>query len=301
MYRFLLIDDSGLARQIVGDLLRKSFDSQVVEACDGVDAVRCLEEQGPFDLILSDLQMPRMDGLGLLSVVRERFPSNPMVILTAYGNEEFAIQALEGGAASYIPKNQVRSRLAEIVTTVITASSRRKVRERLGRHLVKQEIEFVLANDRQLVSAAVAELQEMGQSCGAFDEQQLTRVGVALEETLLNAMIHGNLEVSSELRAREDDAYDELIRLRQETLPYRDRKIHVLGRFTPTEVRFVITDEGPGFDTANVADPTDAENYLKPSGRGLLLIRSFMDEVFHNTSGNSITLVKRRRAPSSAT
>jgi anti-sigma regulatory factor (Ser/Thr protein kinase) len=108
-------------------------------------------------------------------------------------------------------------------------------------------------------------------------------------------MIHGNLEVSSELRASEDGSYEQLIIDRQQSAPFRDRCIHIKARFTPTEVRFVISDDGPGFDVTTVPDPTNPDNFLKPSGRGLLLIRSFMDEVFHNSKGNSLTLVKRCR------
>ena len=293
MTQFLIVDDSALARQIIGDLLRKTFNGTVIEAVDGLDAVRCLEEHGHVDLILSDLQMPRMDGLELLSVVRERFSRIPFVILTAFGNEEIAVQAIQGGAASYIPKQIVRSRLPGVIKTVLTASTRREVRERLTRHIVRHELEFSLSNDTELISAVVAELQEIGQVIGAFPDQQLTRIGVALEESLLNALIHGNLEVSSDLRARADDAYSELIRVRQTTAPYCDRKIRLCCQFAPAEVRFEITDEGPGFDVSTVPDPRDPENFLKPSGRGLLLISSFMDEVYHNAMGNSITLIKR--------
>ena len=301
MTRFLVVDDSMLARQIIGDLLQRSFSGDVVHATDGLDAVRCLEELGPFDLILSDLQMPRLDGLGLLSVVRERFPRNPFVIFTAFGNEEIAVKAIQAGAASYIPKQLVRSRLADVVRTVLTAATRRQVRDRLSRHIVAHELEFCLTNDRKLLSAVVAELQEIGQASGMFEDHQLTRIGVSLEESLLNAMIHGNLEISSELREREDDAYEQLILDRQQLSPYQDRRIYLTARFTPAEVRFVITDEGPGFNIKSVPDPCDPQNFLKPSGRGLLLIRSFMDEAFHNPTGNSITLVKRGKLDQTGT
>ncbi len=295
MSRFLVVDDSSLARQIVGDLLKKAFNGSVVEANNGVEAIRFLETQGPFDLILSDLQMPHMDGLALLSVVRERFPANPFVILTAFGSEEIAVQAITGGAASYIPKQSVKTRLQDVVRTVLTASTRRQVRDRLTQFIVSKELEFRLTNDRELISAVVAELQEVGQSSGAFDDHQLTRIGVALEESLLNAMIHGNLEVSSELRARDDDAYEQMVLIRQNSEPYSSRQIQVSCKFTPAEVRFMIVDEGPGFDLDSIPDPRDPQNFLKPSGRGLLLIRSFMDDVYHNSAGNSITLVKRRK------
>jgi CheY-like chemotaxis protein len=293
MRNFLVVDDSAVSQQIVGKLLKKSFEATVVYAADGVEAVACLEAGGPFDLILSDLRMPRMDGLALLAVVRERFPQIPFVILTAYGSEEIAFHAIQGGAASYVPKQLVPRRLRDVVETVLTASTRRQVRARLAQHTVSHELEFNLSNDRELLSAVVAELQEIGQASGAFDEQHLTRIGVALQESLSNAMIHGNLEISSELRAREDDSYEQTIRTRQEAPQYRDRRIRVRCRFTPNEARFVIADDGPGFDLSEIPDPNDPENFLKPSGRGLLLIRSFMDEVYHNSTGNTITLVKR--------
>lgn len=57
----------------------------------------------------------------------------------------------------------------------------------------------------------------------------------------------------------------------------------------------MIRDEGPGFDSTSLPDPTDPVNLEKVSGRGLLLIRTFMDEVRHNPKGNEIVLVKRRR------
>ena len=56
----------------------------------------------------------------------------------------------------------------------------------------------------------------------------------------------------------------------------------------------MVRDEGPGFDPATLPDPTDPSNLERVGGRGLLLIRTFMDEVRHNESGNEITFVKRR-------
>ena len=293
MSNFLVVDDSSLSRQIVGDWLKKTVAGKVVFASDGIEAIDCLEKHEPFDLILSDLRMPRLDGLGLLAVVRERFPRQPFVIFTAYGNEEIAFHAIQGGAASYLPKHLIPSRLGDVVRTVLNAKSRRQVRARLTKFFVSHELVFRLANERELLSAAVAEILEIGQASGAFSEHELTRIGVALEEALSNAMIHGNLEISSELRARDDDAYEETVRSRQAAPEFYDRRILVCCRFTPDEARFEISDEGPGFDRKQVPDPFSPENLLKPSGRGLLLIHSFMDEVIYNPAGNQITLVKR--------
>ena len=59
---------------------------------------------------------------------------------------------------------------------------------------------------------------------------------------------------------------------------------------------FVIRDEGPGFDPRELPDPTDPTNLERPSGRGLLLMRTFMDDVSYNDDGNQVTLIKRRNS-----
>ena len=54
----------------------------------------------------------------------------------------------------------------------------------------------------------------------------------------------------------------------------------------------MIRDEGPGFDPASIPNPTDPEYLERPSGRGMLLMRSFMDELTYNDTGNEVTMVK---------
>src|SRR5262249_9082757 len=105
----------------------------------------------------------------------------------------------------------------------------------------------------------------------------------------------GNLEVSSDLRQQGDEPYHRLAEERRRQPPYRERRIRFTARITRDKATFVIRDEGPGFDPARLPDPTDPANLGRVGGRGLLLIRTFMDEVYFNATGNEITLVKRAR------
>jgi anti-sigma regulatory factor (Ser/Thr protein kinase) len=158
----------------------------------------------------------------------------------------------------------------------------------LGEHHV------TLDNDPALLAPLIADLQQWLENLGHLDGRGRFRVGVALEEALLNAIHHGNLEVSSELRQEDDRAYRALIERRRGELPYQARRVEVRIRVFEKEVVFVIRDDGPGFDPAAVPEPTDEVGLSRPSGRGLLLIRRFMDEVSHNDRGNEITMIKRR-------
>jgi anti-sigma regulatory factor (Ser/Thr protein kinase) len=144
--------------------------------------------------------------------------------------------------------------------------------------------------------ALISHLQDTLTQLNFCDETGLLQVSTALTEALTNAIDHGNLELDSALREWPDDAYRKLRNRRTQESPYNRRQVHVSAKLTPSEARYVVRDDGPGFDPSVLPDPRDPENLVKPSGRGVLLIRTFMDEVAFNDKGNQITMIKRRAA-----
>ncbi len=293
MPQILLVDDSKFDRLFAERLLTKQDGWQVSTATDGTEALEHLG-QHRCDLIISDLRMPRMDGLTLLAKVRESYPHVPLVIVTSFGSEEVAMTALKHGAASYVPKQHLESSLCDTVTTVLTARDNDRQRHRLLSMVTRHALEIRLPNDRQQIPATVAYLQEIGRSVGVIGDGDAVQFGVALEETLVNAVVHGNLEVSSDLKEAGTTAYEDTVAMRREQAPYAQRRVTVDACFTSEVAEVTIRDEGPGFDFAALPDPRDPENLLRASGRGLLLVSAFMDEVHFNDAGNAVTLVKRR-------
>lgn len=158
-----------------------------------------------------------------------------------------------------------------------------------------QELRLSVPSNRRMIYPVVSMLQEFCSRLGLLSEREQMRAGVALEEALNNAVVHGNLEVSSKLRELDDGSYEKLIALRLGKSPYQERVVDVTARYSDAQVEFIIRDEGPGFDVSSIPDPTQADFVSRPHGRGLLLMRSFMDEIKHNETGNQITLIKRRQ------
>jgi CheY-like chemotaxis protein len=289
----LVVDDNPVDRHLAGSLLTKRTDLQAAYASNGREALAVLQESAP-DLVLTDLHMPEMDGLELVMEVRKNFPLVPVILMTAFGSEEIAIQALQKGAASYVPKKNLAQDLVETVESVLGIAQANRNQQRLLECLTQTEEQFLLDNDPSLIAPLIGYLQENISRMRLCDEIGRIRVSIALQEALLNAIHHGNLEVSSELREKDDKAYQTLIEQRRREKPYRSRRIHVTARESPGEAVYIVRDEGPGFDPSKLPDPTDPSNLDRVAGRGLLLIRTFMDKVHHNESGNQITMVKRR-------
>jgi CheY-like chemotaxis protein len=292
MATILVVDDSPVDRHLAGKLLEKAAGLTVVYAVDGRNALDLMRDNTP-DLVLTDMQMPGLDGLQLTGEIRTRYPGVPVILMTAHGSEELAVQALQQGASSYVPKRNLGQDLAETVENVLGVAKAAQTQERLLESLTQTDSHYMLRNDITLIPPLIGHLQENLARMKLCDEVGRLRVTVALQEALVNAIYHGNLEVSSELREQDDKVYQALLKERQTTKPYRDRRVYVTARETPAEAVYVIRDEGPGFDPSSLPDPTDPANVEKVSGRGLFLIRTFMDRVEHNEAGNQITMVKR--------
>jgi CheY-like chemotaxis protein len=298
----LVVDDSAVDRHRVGALLERrpglTEDEKrtgittryAVNGREALDAMR----QAPPDLVVTDLQMPEMNGLELVEQIRADFPSVPVILMTAHGSEDIATQALQRGAASYVPKRDLANDLLDTVENTLALARAAREQERILECLTTSESHFLLQNDLSLIAPLVGYLQNNLTRMKLCDEVGTLRVTVALREALVNAIEHGNLEMPSALKEKDEKVFHRLSEEHRRQSPYRERRVHVSARETPVEAAYVIRDEGPGFNPGDLPDPTDPANLERTSGRGLLLIRTFMDEVRHNAKGNEITLIKRR-------
>ena len=292
MRTVLVVDDAAVDRRLVGGLLAKSSDLKVEYAVDGADALAKIESLRPA-VVVTDMVMPGMSGLELVSAVNEQFPMVPVILMTGKGTEETAVEALRAGASSYVPKGQLHQYLLTTVHDVLDMVREKHSHQRLMESLKVGEFAFALPNEAALIPSLISYVQSLVCSVGLCDDSSVIRVCIALEESLRNAMFHGNLELSSELRENDPEGYQEQVQLRTSSEPYASRKLLVTVRVSSQVGTFIVRDGGPGFDPTQLPDPTDPENLEKVSGRGLLLMRTFMDEVSFNSTGNEVTMVKR--------
>jgi CheY-like chemotaxis protein len=287
----LVVDDSPTDRLFIGHFLRQHPEYTIAFANDGVDAIEAVKRQRPA-LIVSDLRMPRMNGLEFVRKLNVLDLNIPVILMTSFGSEQIAVDALSAGAASYVAKRNLESELVNTIRSVMAITERKENRRRTLGCLAYAELHFVLGNDGSAVAHLISHLLDAAVTMKLLSGQEQTHVGIALQEALSNAIHHGNLELDSELRQEDETDYYALADQRRTQHPYASRKVYVDATLSRSELSFIITDDGPGFDTARVLDPTAEVNLDRIGGRGLLLINSFMDSVTYNKRGNQITMVK---------
>jgi CheY-like chemotaxis protein len=288
----LIVDDNPIDRRLAAGVVGK-VGMAISFAVHGREALEVIAKKPP-DIVLTDLLMPEMDGLELVERIKEDYSAIPVILMTAHGSEEIAVKALRTGAASYVPKQNLTRDLNHTIRDVLTVASVKRDEQKALDCMTDANLHFILGVENGVHEPVVGFLQSQLRSwklCGPAD---LIRVGTALHEAFVNAIEHGNLELNSDLRNDPEGTYQLLGDERRNSQPFRDRRVHVWAKLSRDEAEIKICDQGPGFDPRSLPDPTDPENIGKISGRGLLLIRTFMDEVSFNESGNEITLVKRK-------
>ncbi|MEW4529725.1 ATP-binding protein [Maioricimonas sp. JC845] len=300
MTNILIVDGCPSHRMAVETLLA-SRDNWCTSVSSVASEALELVRQGPIDLVVADLDTIGDESAGFVREARQIHPTMPVIVTSESGHEDRVVDALEAGAANYIPRHFVEDRLVQVVESTLATSHQVRQRNRLLGTMDFSHTSFTIPNDLSMVTAIRDRLQASLALFGICDEGEQIQVGIALDEALANAYYHGNLEVSSELKEQGDNLFEETARERLATTPYSRRRIFVEEHLTREEARFVIRDEGPGFDVAELPDPCDASNLAKRSGRGVMMMRYFMTEVIYGARGNEVTLIKRRAAQADET
>ena len=292
MTTVLIVDDSVVDRKLAGGCIKKCG-LEVAFACDGREALELMADDLP-DVVLTDLQMPEMDGLELTKQIRKLHRHVPVILMTAHGNEEVAVSAFKAGAASYVPKKNLSRDLEETVRNVLSVATSERAEQQVLESLASVRLEFELGNETSALRPLIMVMQGHMRQLGVCGESDIIRISTALQEGLINSIEHGNLEMDSKLRELKDNTYQKLGDERRKQEPYSSRKVYVVAEFNREGCRWTIRDEGPGFDPESLPDPRDPANLQRVSGRGLLLIRTFMDDVQFNGTANEITMSRKR-------
>lgn len=137
----------------------------------------------------------------------------------------------------------------------------------------QKRVSFMLDSTLETVNNAEATASDMATEAG-FGDEEIMKIAMAVREAAINAVLHGN-------------AYDPA------------KKVSLQFERTGRDLVITIKDQGKGIDLKSIPDPLAPENLLKTSGRGIFLIRSFMDEVEINPSaaGTEIKLIKHVHGP----
>jgi len=140
MIRVVIVEDQTIVRQGLRSVLGLVGDIEIAgEAADGLEALEVIAATRP-DVVLLDLRMPRLDGVGVLKRLRESGNPSPALILTTFDDDELLFEAIRAGAKGYMLKDVAVDRLAEAIRTIAAGGTRfepavtERIYKSLGEH-----------------------------------------------------------------------------------------------------------------------------------------------------------------------
>lgn len=183
MPSILIIDDEPAIRKALREILEyEAF--EVKEAEDGPSALKIVEKEN-FDLIFCDVKMPRMDGIEVLSKMKENGVEAPVVIMTGHGNVETAVEALKKGAYDFIQKPLDLNR---ILVTVRNASNQHTLEKETK--TLRKKVNKVLGSNIVGESAAISEIKKMIETVAPTEARVLITGGNGSGKELVARQLH---------------------------------------------------------------------------------------------------------------
>lgn len=294
----LIIDDEEFICKLLQECLVMEGIPSLTADC-GEEGLRLFREHRP-EIVVTDVCMPTMDGLAVLRAIRREDSEAKIVVMTGYGGEKMALDALRAGAANYINKPLAIEEFLFIIRAhqrMLKAQKRQKLPPEM---IVSEKKLLCLDNDVNNVYPAAYNLTHSLQ--GMLSAQDLESVTLALTEAMINAIEHGNLEVGYEQKseALKQNRYQQLLDEKMSNPKFASRTVTLEGKITPRKAWFQVTDQGSGYDWGDLPNPSDPENLMREHGRGLSIIMLFMSEVGFNERGNSVWM-SRDLAPKTST
>lgn len=288
--KVLIVEDDNASRFFLESLL-ESNGYTFRSAANGIEGLNIFDEYKP-DLVLTDIQMPIMDGLELLEAIRDKKSETIVIIITAFGTENYAIQALHLGANNYLKKpvsSQALLRLLKKYKSIITS---KYSPDALPGYLINRNFQIEFKSEFNKIPKIVDKV--IVESSLEIDDNIKVNIELGLVELITNAIEHGNLAIGyhEKQKALDEGTLDELYEDRVNNPKFRNRKIFI-DFFTDNKiVRWTITDEGEGFDWNLLPNPTDQDHILELSGRGIFITRFLFDKVEFSGKGNVVTATK---------
>jgi DNA-binding response OmpR family regulator len=294
----LVVDDE----ELIVELLQEYFSELgygVWVAQSAEEAISKLKNGKNINLVITDINLPGKSGLELLKILKETKEDLPVVLLTGLKTLDNAISAVKSGATDYITKPFDLESVRKVVERILKRQTRSLKKKQVFENIKHLKLSFEFTTSEIDPGVVAKELTYFLQRIHFTEEDEIKQYELAFNETLVNAIDHGNLQLSSTIKnnnALHLTEYEELKQKRLNTPGYANKKIIVLFECTDELFSFTVIDEGEGFNWQKFIDQQHKINQLNTNahGRGFNIIKYIIDEVHFNEKGNMITLIKNR-------
>ena len=264
--RILVVDDDKIIRKVLGKTLQREG-LTVTTVVDGLEALKIIKEED-FELVISDVKMPNLSGLELLSSVYKTHPDLPFIMITGYTETNFVLEAMNLGVKKFFKKPVNLEMLIHAIRIVLINKQKLKKIANISPY-IKEYADLEVFTNVKTISTIINLLTSHIRYLEVMDHISIKQIQTALYCAISNAMIHGNKHQS-------------------------DKKIRIAMKTLPDRLEFEIQDEGDGFDGEKYFNNLDnLSNLDKNNKMGLAIIKTLMDKLVFQNKCTTLKMYKK--------
>jgi CheY-like chemotaxis protein len=267
MSKVLIVDDEEGVRDIITRYVEQAgVSAEAVES-----APKALEamQREIFDVIITDIVMPGMSGFDLIREVSKKHPAIPIIVVTAFGTYDHLMEAMSLGAFNFITKPVKKEHLWRILEKGLRIP-RFTVEKSKALPYLTHKIELTIPSRLELVEGVSYQIVQAAEAAGFPPKAVSFSIPMTTDELLINAIEHGN-------------------RFAEE------KKVYINAVIDGKKFEILIRDEGSGFDVKGIPADFSPQDLLNERGRGIIIIKHYMDELIYNEKGNEVKAVLYRK------
>lgn len=209
MYRFLIADDHSVVRRGLRDIIQEAFPQAVIEEATDSESLVSRVMQSEFDLVITDLAMPGRNGLEAIAHIHQHFSSLPILALSIYPEEIYAVRVLRNGASGYLNKDSAPEELVTAIRTIaggkkyITPQVALLLAERIS--VEREDLSLLHLSDRELevlrllvqglsISQMARRMHLNITTISTYRKRLLTKLSLSSNADLIRFAIKNNLQ-----------------------------------------------------------------------------------------------------------
>ncbi|TGM72249.1 response regulator [Leptospira mtsangambouensis] len=288
--KILFVDDEDTIRELFWEYFKDEFN--VTLASDGQEAL-AISNQNTFDLIISDISLPKLNGIQFIQKLRADGNQTPFLVITGDSDIQIAIDVFRMGAVDFFLKpfrmEALRSRIKKFENADIDLSllfnsgeiiqfsddCRIKLRPQIKK--LNSYIAFIV---KQILNSPLA------------TQEDLISIKIVLYELLANAIEHGVAGVSYAEKQECLEANEDYFKLVDSRCAENNSFVFVEISMDDVGITIVIRDEGNGFAVSQIPNPVVNPAANLVSGRGIFLAKMNIDSIVYNEKGNEVRFFK---------
>lgn len=288
--KILIVENDIVSRELLRIVVEKEgYEYKCAE--DGIQGLEMFNEFLP-DVMISDIHMPHFDGISLIKRIRKVERNVIIIMITAHGNGQVALEALESGANNYLKKPVNLDELRALLYRYKTVLESKLRKQDVSTLIKKQELRIEVASDLHYIPTLAEFLANKVKHI--YSPSELISLELGISELLLNAVEHGSFSISAEDKkeALKNNSLAELYHERKNNPLYADRKIHITFKKNALYCEWIVKDEGDGFDWRLLPTPDLSNLSSELQGRGVYISKLQFDDVQFLGNGNVVSAKK---------